>query len=216
MQPEAEVPDPVPPAAEHPSYEDLRGARRISLMLRAAKLLCESGEYVCVVRDVSATGTKLRLFHEAPPETHLVLELANGDRFAMERMWLRDDHAGFRFAGTIDVDVFMEERSPYPRRPIRLNLNLPAQVRMAGIESQAMLVNMSQQGACIEAGSKLASHEQLRLDVEGLPPRIGHVCWRDGHKHGLVFQQSWRLDEFALHALALQPFGAPVSEARSA
>lgn len=204
---QAHVPESSPAAAAPPAFDEVRGARRISLLLRAAKMLCKSGEYVCVVRDVSATGTKLRLFHQAPPDTHLLLELANGERYPVERVWLRDDHAGFRFAGPIDVDAFMEERSPHPRRPIRLRITLEARVCIGGNESRAALVNLSQQGACIEAGRQLPTHECLRLDIDGLPPRVGHVCWRSGHKHGLVFQQSYRLDEFASHALALQPYG---------
>jgi hypothetical protein len=80
---------------------DKRAAPRSSLMFRTAKILCESGEYVCVVRDVSATGCRLRLFHAAPPDTHLFLELANGERYAIERIWTRDEYVGCRFSCTI-------------------------------------------------------------------------------------------------------------------
>jgi hypothetical protein len=59
--------DPDAPVVEL-TQADPRGAARSSLMFRTAKILCESGEYVCVVRDVSATGARLRLFHAAPPD----------------------------------------------------------------------------------------------------------------------------------------------------
>ena len=174
-------------------------------MLRTAKLLCESGEYVCVVRDISATGVKVRLFHAPPPDTHLFLELGNGERFAMERVWLADGHAGFRFSSEIDIDEFIEEPSPYPRRPVRLRIARPATVKVKGSERQAMLVDLSQHGARIETATPLAVCEKLRLDVPGLPPRIGHVRWRKGSAHGLVFQQAFGLDEFAQYAFELQP-----------
>jgi hypothetical protein len=187
---------------------DLRGAARSSLMFRTAKILCESGEYVCVVRDVSATGARLRMFHAAPPDEHLFLELANGDRYAMERVWARDDHAGFRFSCVIDLERFIAEPSNYPRRPIRLNLQRPADIVVDGVAVPAMLLDLSQQGARVEAGRKLALEQKLWLAVEGLPERFGCVRWRSGYAHGLVLQQGLALDELARCALALQPFGA--------
>lgn len=190
-----------------PSFAEMRGAARSSLMCRTAKILCESGEYVCVVRDVSATGARLRLFHAPPPDAHLFLELSNGDRYAMERVWAHDDHAGFRFSCTIDIDRFIAEPGNHPRRPIRLRLQHPADVTVEGIASPAVLLDLSQQGARIEAGRKFAIEQKLWLDIEGMPPRFGCVRWREGYAHGLVLQQSLRLEELAGLALALQPFG---------
>lgn len=187
---------------------DGRGAKRSSLMLRAAKLLGENGEYVCLIRDVSETGTKLRLFHAPPPETHLFLELANGDRHAMERVWHRDDHAGFRFSCSIDVERFIREEAGFPRRPLRLRLHHAARVTIEGAEGDVQLVDMSQHGACMAAGRRLAIGQKLRLDVEGIPARVGFVRWRRDDRHGLVFQQAFRLDELARYALGLQPFAS--------
>ena len=45
---------------------DQRGAQRYSLMLRAAKVMTPEGEWVCNVREVSATGLRLRFFHDLP------------------------------------------------------------------------------------------------------------------------------------------------------
>jgi hypothetical protein len=200
------------PREEQP-VEEMREAPRFSLVMRTAKLLCETGEYICVVRDISATGTKIRLFHEPPPDTHLYLELANGQRYAMERMWQERDHAGFRFASPIAVAEFVEETSPHPRRPLRLRLQRSCLVTADGKDWRAMLVNVSQQGACIEASGELPVGQQVRLEVPGMPLRFGHVCWRKKHAHGLVFQQAFRLDELARLALALQPCASePVAE----
>lgn len=188
------------------SFAEMRAAPRSSLMCRTAKILCESGEYVCVVRDVSATGARLRLFHAPPPDGHLFLELANGDRYAMERVWVHDDHAGFRFSCTIDVDRFIAEPGRHPRRPIRLRLQQAADVTVDGVASPAVLLDLSQQGARIEAGRKFAIEQKLWLGVEGMPARFGCVRWREGYAHGLVLQQSLPLEELARVALALQPF----------
>lgn len=193
-------------AKDKQASADKRAAPRFSLMMRTAKLLCEGGEYACVVRDISASGVKLRLFHDVPPDSHLFLELANGNRYAMERIWHEGEHAGFRFASPIAVEEFIEETSRYRRRPLRLRIQRPALVTADGRDCRAVLVNISQQGACIEASGELAVGQQVRLEVAGMPLRFGHVCWRRKHAHGLVFQQSFRFDELARHAFALQPF----------
>lgn len=185
-------------------YSDRRAFPRIALMLRAAKLICEQGEYVCIVRDVSLTGTKLRVFHPLPAGKYFLLELANGDRYPIETVWQSEDHAGFRFAEPIDLARFMEEPAEHARRPIRLRIHQPVLVTANGADHAAMLVNISQQGACIDAGTELAVGQQLRLEIANLPLRFGYVRWRQNCTHGLVFQQAFRLDEFALHALAMQ------------
>ena len=89
---------------------DLRDAPRFSLVIRTAKLICRSGEYPCVVRDVSATGVRVRLFDALPPDSHLALELANGERYAMERVWHGFAQGlvfqqGLRLGGTATIPV---------------------------------------------------------------------------------------------------------------
>ena len=38
---------------------DQRGAPRYTSLIRAAKLVCGQGEFVCVIRDVSSTGVSV-------------------------------------------------------------------------------------------------------------------------------------------------------------
>ncbi|MGE0284318.1 MAG: PilZ domain-containing protein, partial [Rhizobiaceae bacterium] len=108
--------------------ENLRGAQRFTLLIRTAKLVCESGEFLCVIRDVSETGLRLKLFHHLPQDRHLALELANGEVYFVEKVWERDGHAGFRFAAPIDVQGFIAEVSPFPRRQVRLRMHEAATV----------------------------------------------------------------------------------------
>lgn len=195
-------------AGEFPSdasVEELRDAPRFSLIIRSAKLVCESGEYLCVVRDISATGCRLRLFHEPPPQRLLFLELANGERYAIERVWARDRHAGFRIAQPIDVNEFVVEPSPFPKRPLRLRLQLPARVVAGAMISPATLRDLSQRGGRIETVRHLAMDQQVRLEVEGLRAVYAKVRWRHQNAYGLVFDNTFRLDELAQLAFSLQP-----------
>ena len=79
-----------------------------------------------------------------------------------------------------------------------------------------MLANLSQQGACIEAGHQVAIGAPLRIEIAGSEPRFAHVCWRKSYRHGVVFQQALTIADFARLALELQPYeGVPAMAASS-
>lgn len=188
------------------SFADQRAAPRSSLMLRTAKVVCQSGEYLCLVRDVSASGTGLRFFHAVPPEPRIFLELANGQIHPIERVWAREAEAGYRFASPVDVAEFIAERSDHPHRTIRLRLDRPALVTVAGRDCLATLHDISRTGARIEAEQSWPLQAFVRLELAGFPIRYGHVRRREGTAHGIVFQNVLPLGDLAQHLLALQPF----------
>ena len=190
--------------ASQRAFEDMRGAQRFTLLIRSAKLVGESGEYLCIIRDVSETGVRLRLFHDLPAETRMALELANGEVYFIERVWERDSHAGFRFAAPIDVQAFIAEVSPYPRRQLRLRLQFPA-VLTAGVQASVATVrDLSPQGARIETARFLALGQRLKLEADGFPAIMAKVCWRNGSDYGLAFEQVFTLEALAVLAARLQ------------
>lgn len=189
-----------------------RGERRTNvrhrMLLRTAKLRCRSGEYPCVMHDVSEAGAKLRLFHAHPPETHKFLELANGDLYAIERRWIDGAFAGYNFSCEVEVEDFMHEKSSWPRRPMRLRIAHPVSIGEAAGPGEAELANLSQQGACVEAARRLPVRAPVHVGIPGSKPRLAHVCWRRNFRHGLVFQKALTLDHLAGIALQLQPYEA--------
>jgi hypothetical protein len=189
------------------SLDELRSAPRFTLLIRSAKLICDSGEYLCVIRDVSATGVRLRIFHPLPPGPQFQLELSTGDRFEIERVWEASDHAGYRFPDWIDVQGFIAEASPYPKRALRLRLDYPASLTSDAAVAGVTLRDLSREGARIETAMPLAIRQKVKLTGEGLPAIIGNVCWRSNSAYGLVFQQVFTFEELARLAAKLQPFG---------
>jgi hypothetical protein len=193
-------------AEAKPDPAELRAAPRSSLMLRTAKVICQSGEYPCLVRDVSASGVGLRFFHQAPPEPRIFLELANGQLHPIERAWNNGNEAGYRAAAEIDVEEFIAEPSDHPHRAIRFRLKRAALVTVEGCDNRATLTDISRTGARVEAGQSWPLRAFVRIELAGLPIRYGHVRWRDGMAHGIVFQNVMSLNDLAQHLLALQPF----------
>ena len=190
------------------SFEEMRGAQRYTLLIRTAKLVCESGEFLCIIRDVSETGVRLRLFHALPSDTRMALELSNGEHYFIERVWERDSHAGFRFAAPIDVQSFIAEVSPYPRRQMRLRMEFPVLLMADGQASAATVHDLSTQGARLGCGRFLALGQRIKLQGERFPAILAKVCWRSGTDYGLVFEQVFTLEALAVMAAQLQQVGS--------
>lgn len=189
------------------AFADLRDAPRFALLIRTAKIVCPRGEYLCIVRDISASGVRLKLFHPLPADTTLRLELSNGDSYALERRWEKNGHAGFRFVEAVNIHGFMEEPSSWPRRPIRLRVRVPSTIHVGDVANPATVLNLSRYGARIEADVFMAIEQKIRLDVPGLPSLSAGVCWRSGKLYGLILRQTFTFEELARHAAALQPIG---------
>ncbi|HMO68870.1 MAG TPA: PilZ domain-containing protein [Novosphingobium sp.] len=187
-----------------PSPADLRGAPRFSLLIRAAKLVSEQGEFLCVVRDVSETGVRLKLFHPLPAQARLALELGNGEIYFIEKVWEDGDHAGFRFSAPIDVAAFIAEPETRPRKEVRLSLRARARLDAGPLIEMVTLTSLSQHGAGFEAQSHLAVGELIKLTCPGMPALIGTVAWRSSPGYGVVFQSYVGMAELARMAAALQ------------
>ncbi|TCM18659.1 PilZ domain-containing protein [Novosphingobium sp. PhB165] len=206
-------PDRVPPGAEaaiEPSpaptgrSPDQRDQPRFALLLRQAKLVGNGREYLCIVRDVSESGVKLKLFHDLPVADDYALEITTGERFPMEQVWEEGGEAGFRFVGPVDLIRFIAEAGPFPKRPVRLRVDHPAVIAFAGQDYPATIRDLSRQGAGIETDQMLAIGQKLRLSASELPGFDATVCWRRHPDYGLVFTQLMSLEQLALRTSRMQ------------
>lgn len=186
------------------SPQEQRAAPRVMLLIRPAKLITPEGEFVCVIRDVSATGISVRLFHPLPAGESAVLETETGMRVSMRRVWVRDAEAGFHFDQAIDVAALVNEIGRYRKRKLRIAIELPVTVSFLGQSHPAVIRNLSQQGARTETEVRLALAQMVRLKSPYLPEIRAQVRWRRDDQYGLVFEDTFSLGEFAEIAALLQ------------
>ena len=187
---------------------DQRKAKRFTLLLRVGKLRTAAGEFLCVLRDVSDRGVKVRLFNQIPTDELCELELSGGETFRVLRVWQKSDHAGFRFAdGPIAIGRLIEEAGSFPKRSIRLRLHRPIPILLAvdGLAVPAQLCDISQHGAALALDRRLAIGCQVRIEGLHLPVLHARVRWRRAGLHGLVFQEGFRFDALAQLAVRIQP-----------
>jgi hypothetical protein len=192
------------PAAVRLAEADSRVATRFTPLIRTAKITGETGEFLCVVSDISATGVSVRLFHPLPNETGLKLEMPNGEQLSIELVWARDGRAGFRFNAPVSLPRVLSGHSKWPKRPIRLNLDVP--VTLAGLTGRfdATVRNISLQGAQVDCDARLAIDQRLRLSSEILPEIVTKVRWRNGRFYGLIFDTTFQFGDLARIAASAQ------------
>lgn len=183
---------------------DLRGAPRVAVLIRAAKLISEQGEFLCVVRDASESGLSVRLFHPLPQMDCATLEIPNGDQQRLVTAWQEDDKAGFRFVDGVDLERLIANRSVFSKRAIRVNVHLQASVRFLGGNIDVEVQNISQQGAQIATSERLALEQRLVLLGPGLPEIEAKVRWRKDGSYGLIFEDTFQLSEMARIVAKLQ------------
>lgn len=195
-------------AVESKDGAELRAAPRFTLLIRAAKLACAAGEFVCVIRDVSETGVSARLFHALPGVASFELHMPAGKVYAIEVVWQRAHEAGFRFATPVDVTQLINEAGAYPKRGLRLNVEFPIIITTLTQRSAAVVHNFSQQGALIECDGLFAIDQSLRLSAAEAAPELkeirAKVRWRRGKHYGVVFDDTFTLSDFATLAARLQ------------
>lgn len=181
-----------------------RSAARYMPLIRTAKLIFPEGEFLCVVRDASATGLSVRLFHQVPSHTRVTLELQNGDRHELERVWNRGERQGYQFAGEVDLERLLAARGDHPKRPIRLNLPFEAELKWLAGREMVNVQNLSQQGAKLECRRLLAIDQRVRLSCRHLPEVRATVRWRHVHTYGIVFEDTFQFAELARIAARVQ------------
>ena len=178
-------------------------SERFTLLMRVAKLVGTSAEFICIISELSTTEVGLRTFHRLP-ESRFALELPNGEFYFVEKMWERDGEAGFRFSAAIDIDALICEASPYAKRQIRLRTNLAATLSIADSTSPIVIRDISQAGARLESATPLAMYQSLRIDAEPFAaPLFGKVHWASKQDHGVLFQSPFSLAELARIARSL-------------
>lgn len=188
-----------------PPGSELRSAPRYALLIRTAKIIADGREFLCIIRDASATGLKIRLFSDLPKARELAVEMVTGDRYPVELVWQADDYAGLRFPQEIEVERLLDEsRGAYPKRQIRLQIVLGGMLHSGGEAVPVTFRNLSQQGACVESEKWLLMNELVRIETGITEPLYAKVRWRSHPRYGMIFEHTFRLEELARISAPLQ------------
>lgn len=188
--------------------KEQRAAPRFTLLIRSAKLVIdETREYLCIIRDASTMGVKVRLFTPLPDYySAIAVEASNGERYPVELVWQDGYNAGLRFLGDINLESLLDESSgAFPKRQVRVRVQLDAMLYSGGAAVSVAFADISQRGAKVVCDKWLMLNELVRIETGALPTIYAKVRWRNHPHYGLLFEQTFQLDELAQIAAPLQP-----------
>lgn len=181
-----------------------RTSARVSRMLRPAKLTIDGRDVLCVIRDISNGGLQLQLFHDLPLHSNLSIELDDGSRHQIRKVWVAGDRMGCAFLQAVDIGPILSgESCVRPRRQPRLEVEHDAVLWSNGVKVAVVLRDISQRGAAIDCSARLMIDELVRIESGVLPTLYAKVRWRSPPRYGLVFEQTFRMDQLARVCLAL-------------
>lgn len=189
---------PLQKATSRPAVDlDERAAPRFTLLIRTAKLIVEDCEFLCLLRDVSATGVSIRLFHPHILGTRYEIEFETGQRIAADLVWQENQMAGFAFHAPIQVEDVMMGEVDFPRRDLRFGVEIPVQLHSRTGACNAELFNLSRQGGRIRCATPLALDQPVRIVGPLIPEIEARVRWRTGDTYGLIFDTTFSLAQLA-------------------
>lgn len=192
-----------------------RNVERIPL-IRTAKLILESGEYPCVLRDISGNALRVKLFGTQLPEMERTfwLEFGDGERFDVSLIWVRDGQAGLAFTEHNNLLSMIGEHGPFRKRAIRIAVDLPATVASLGLSLAVLVRDLSHQGAQIESETRFSMDQQVRIAIPSLGEVYAKVRWRKHPHYGLAFVETFRFEDIAEVAGHLQALSRIWRESR--
>jgi hypothetical protein len=174
-------------------------------IIRTAKLVYGDVEMPCVLRDISNSALRVRIYEPIPDDIQgIELEFGDGDRHSVELVWQRDGHAGLRFPQFADLRSLVGEKGPFRKRAIRIGVDLPSSVTALGTRHEVKIEDVSHQGARIRCDHPLSIGQQVRIAVPSLGEIYAVVRWREQPVYGLAFIETFRFEDVAHMAGNLQ------------
>lgn len=179
-----------------PERPDRRSDERYVSLLRVGALTIEGRRELCLIRNVSAGGMMIRPYSPIEVETHLRIELKQGDPVSGIVQWADKGLVGVTFDEPIDVLALLNAASeqPKPRMP-RIEIDCTASLRYNEFVFRADVANISQGGICVNSPVDLEPDSDVVVTIAGLRPTAGIVKWQEGELFGIGFNRVYAVSE---------------------
>lgn len=162
-----------------------------TLVLRAGLLEQAGKTSFCLVKDISQSGIRAKLYSTGFELGRVKVRIADAGPVLGEIVWIADEHAGIAFGDTAGRDAMRRlRREPRPdaRRSVpRVATAARAIVRSGGRAFAAELCDISSFGAKVRTRRSLKPDRAAVVDIPDLPSIRAYVRWSDGQDSGLEF-----------------------------
>lgn len=183
-------------AAADTAQHEMRREQRLCTLFKTGRLLSTGPETICRVRNISSNGFMADVCPAPPPGEMVTLELSEGSIHEARVVWSHADRFGAEFLVPQSVSRLLgsgADRDPRRRhRALRLEpRGASVTILHQGPPTRASILNISQTGMAVFAcGLSLSAgaSRALRIDVDGLDPMDGFLCWNARDEAGIQFQ----------------------------
>jgi hypothetical protein len=180
-----------------------RAAPRFRTLLQSARLIGDHSQSLCIVRDVSETGMKVRLFGTVTIGDRVCVEFKGGRTVFAHVRWIEDRFAGLAFETPIDLQqIFSTVKPDFSYRAPRLEIDATATVTFGRARLPMAILDISTSGVKLLGGDALIRGEDVSIEIEGLTVSHAVVKWKASDLVGLELEHPLlveRLAEWASH-----------------
>ncbi len=181
--------------------EEGRAAPRFRTLLQSARLVGEKNQSLCIVRDVSETGMKVRLFGTVEIGDRVCVEFKGGRTVFAAVKWIEDRFAGLAFETPIDLQqIFQTVEPDYSYRAPRLEIDASATVTFGRVKTPMAILDISTSGVKLLGGDALIRGEDVTIEIEGLATSNAAVRWKASDLVGIEFEHPIPVERLAAWA----------------
>jgi len=175
-----------------------RAAPRFRTLLQSARLIGENSQSLCIVRDVSETGMKVRLFGTVAVDDRVCVEFKGGRTVFASIKWIEDRFAGLAFETPIDLQKIFDTAQPdYSYRAPRLEIDATATVTFGRVKMPMTILDISTSGIKLLGGDALIRGEAVAIEIEGLVKSNAVVKWKASDLVGLELEHPIPVERLA-------------------
>jgi len=183
--------------ADEPDFERRDGDRNIAV-LRVGRLQTDTGDQLCVVRNISPGGLMFECLH--PPEVgaEVMVEWRTDKQMPGIVRWSKEGAAGIQFPQSVDIErILKEERSTLLRvRPRQPRFVRGGTVRLIGEGEPVVghIVDISVGGLSCRTDQPVRKGVPIAAVLNGVAATNAEIRWIRGDAVGVRFEKPlpWR------------------------
>jgi hypothetical protein len=161
--------------------------------------VADGSEQLIKIKNLSAGGV-MAIIKKAPAVGEAVHIELSSQRIPASVVWTREEMAGFKFDGNVDLGELLAGRKPrhgFRARPPRLEIPCKASVRVGKTYYTVDVHDISLGGIKVEPIEEYCVGKKVVVVVESLRPIKGEVRWYSDRRAGIVFDGPLNFEELS-------------------
>ena len=183
-----------------PRPTNRRTDERFVTILPAAKLVTDTANYICRIKNISAGGLMAEVTCPIEVGEQVYIEMNSEQRIPGRIVWRREGSVGLKFDRDIDLRELLANRRPrrgFQPRPPRLEVTCGATVQIGKYYHSVEVHDISLGGMKVALSDWQCTGKSVIVTIESLRPVRGTVRWYKGGHAGIVFDKPLAFEELA-------------------